>query len=270
MKHPALRCTAAALLLSGVCSTYAADPYWYTGLGVGYSRVQFYPADFKAGVAGVDESKKEFDAGFKGFLGYQINRNWAAEVSYVSVGKFQYKYTDTTANVTQLDDYKVTGWGFSALPTVPLTNNFSFYGRLGAFFSQARITFYNVGFVVGNNGVGVLGGKFRQGRQRMHPQRCKLFRPGQCEDDLGQRYFQILSAIQSQNRETLPVFCFGCFLFGRRYRPRSFQSRSTRFFTSACIAIGRPQTRRVSAGHLLVASIPIFDPSPATGLAKSR
>ncbi|HYU70429.1 MAG TPA: outer membrane beta-barrel protein [Burkholderiales bacterium] len=157
MKHPALRCTAAALLLSGVCSTYAADPYWYTGLGVGYSRVQFYPADFKAGVAGVDESKKEFDAGFKGFLGYQINRNWAAEVSYVSVGKFQYKYTDTTTNVTQLDDYKVTGWGFSALPTVPLTNNFSFYGRLGAFFSQARITFYNAGFVVGNNGVGVLG-----------------------------------------------------------------------------------------------------------------
>ncbi len=155
MKHPALRCTAAALLLSGVCSTHAADPYWYAGLGVGYSRVQFYPADFKAGVAGVDESKKEFDAGFKGFLGYQINRNWAAEVSYVSVGKFQYKYT--IANVTQQDDYNVTGWGFSALPTVPFTDNFSLYGRLGAFFSQTRIIFYNVGGVVGNNGVGVIG-----------------------------------------------------------------------------------------------------------------
>jgi OOP family OmpA-OmpF porin len=155
MKHPALRCTAAALLLSGVCSTHAADPYWYTGVGVGYSRIQFYPADFKAGVAGVDESKKEFDAGFKGFLGYQINRNWAAEVSYVSVGKFQYKYT--IANVTQQDDYNVTGWGFSALPTVPFTDNFSLYGRLGAFFSQTRIIFYNVGGVVGNNGVGVIG-----------------------------------------------------------------------------------------------------------------
>jgi OOP family OmpA-OmpF porin len=155
MKHPALRCTAAALLLSGVCSTHAADAYWYTGVGVGYSRIQFYPADFKAGVAGVDESKKEFDAGFKGFLGYQINRNWAAEVSYVSVGKFQYKYT--IANVTQQDDYNVTGWGFSALPTVPFTDNFSLYGRLGAFFSQTRIIFYNVGGVVGNNGVGVIG-----------------------------------------------------------------------------------------------------------------
>jgi OOP family OmpA-OmpF porin len=157
MKHPALRCTIAALLLSGMCSTYAADPsYWYTGLGIGYSRVQFFPADFSSGGARIERQKK-FDAGFKGFLGYQFNRNWAAEVSFVSVGKFQYKYTSPANGVTQLDDYKVTGWGFSALPTVPLTDNFSLYGRLGAFFSQTRITFYNAGFIVGNNGVGVVG-----------------------------------------------------------------------------------------------------------------
>jgi hypothetical protein len=154
MKHPALRCTAAALLLSGVCSTHAADPYWYAGVGVGYSRVQFFPADFSSGGT-FFESKKNFDAGFKGFVGYQINRNWAAEVSYATVGKFQYKYT--LANVTQQDDYKVTGWGFSALPTVHLTDNFSFYGRLGAFFSQTRTTVYNAGFVIGNNVVGDIG-----------------------------------------------------------------------------------------------------------------
>ena len=155
MKHPALRCAVAALLLSGACSTtYAQDSYWYTGLGIGYSRVQFFPADFSSGGA-FSESKKNFDAGFKGFLGYQINRNWAAEVSYASVGKFQYKYT--LANVTQQDDYNVTGWGFSALPTVHLTDNFSFYGRLGAFFSQTRITFNNAGFVAGNNVGGDIG-----------------------------------------------------------------------------------------------------------------
>jgi OmpA-like transmembrane domain len=148
MKHPALGCAVAALLLSGACSTYAQDSYWYTGLGIGYSRVQFFPADFSSGGA-FSESQKKFDAGFKGFLGYQINRNWAAEVSYASVGKFQYKYT--LGNVTQQADYKVTGWGFSAVPTVHLTDNFSFYGRLGAFFSQTRIAFSNVGFVLGNN-----------------------------------------------------------------------------------------------------------------------
>jgi len=153
MKHPALRCAVAALLLSGACCTYAEDSYWYTGLGVGYSRVQFFPADFSSGV--FIESKKNFDAGFKGFVGYQINRNWAAEVGYATVGKFQYKYT--LANVTQQDDYKVTGWGFSALPTVHFTDNFSFYGRLGAFFSQTRTTVYNANFVVGNNLVSDIG-----------------------------------------------------------------------------------------------------------------
>ena len=154
MKHAALRCAVAALLLSGVCSTYAEDTYWYTGLGIGYSRVQFFPADFSTGGA-FSESKKNFDAGFKGFLGYQINRNWAAEVSYATVGKFQYKYA--FANVTQQNDYKVTGWGFSALPTVHFTDNFSIYGRLGGFVSQTRTTVYNAGFVVGNNLVGDIG-----------------------------------------------------------------------------------------------------------------
>jgi len=147
MKHPALRCTVAALLLSGVCSTYAADSYWYTGLGVGLSRVQFYPADFGSG--GVfSEKKNEFDAGFKGFIGHQINRNWGAEVSYATLGKFHYKYDN--GSVTQDAVYKVTGVGFSAVPTVPFTRNLSVYGRLGAFFSQTRLTFYNSGFVVGS------------------------------------------------------------------------------------------------------------------------
>ena len=152
MKHPALRCTVAGLLLSGVCFTYAADSYWYTGLGVGLSHVQFYPADFSSG--GVfSERKNEFDAGFKGFIGHQINRNWGAELSYATLGKFHYKYDNGSG--TQLDAvYKVTGVGFSAVPTVPFTRNFSVYGRLGAFFSQTRLTFDNSGFVVGSVSAG--------------------------------------------------------------------------------------------------------------------
>jgi len=140
MNSAALRFAVMALLLSGGLSAHAADAEWYTGLGIGYSRVQFYPADFSSGGAS-NESTRTVDAGFKGFLGYQINRNWAAEVSYVTVGKFQYKYT----SISRIDDYKVTGWGFSAVPTIPLTDSFSLYGRLGGFFSQARITVRDAG-----------------------------------------------------------------------------------------------------------------------------
>ena len=152
MKYPVLRCAVAALLLSGVPPAHAVDDYWYTGLGVGYSRVQFYPVDFSPGVGTFTDKKKEFDAGFKGFLGYQINRNWAAELSYATVGKFHYKRDN--GSVTQDAVYKVTGMGVSLVPTVPLTRNFSLYGRLGAFFSQTRLTFYNAGFVVGVNSPG--------------------------------------------------------------------------------------------------------------------
>lgn len=153
MTKPALRCAVAALLFSGWCAAHAADSDWYTGVGVGYSRIQFYPVDFTDPTPGVTfDSKKQFDAGFKGFLGYQIARNWAAELSYVSLGKF--RFSDTNGAVTRDAIYKVTGWGISALPTIHFTDNLSLYGRLGGFFSQTRTTIYNANFVVGSNNGG--------------------------------------------------------------------------------------------------------------------
>src|SRR5882762_150686 len=151
MKHPVLCCSVAALLLSGVCPTYAADSQWYTGLGVGVSQAKFYPADFS--VPPLTEKKKEFDSGFKLFIGQQINRNWAAELSYATVGKFHYKY-DNGSGITQDGVYKVTGVGFSAVPTINFTRNLSVFGRLGGFFSQTRLTFYNAGFQQGSVGSG--------------------------------------------------------------------------------------------------------------------
>jgi OOP family OmpA-OmpF porin len=163
MKYPVLRYAVTALLLSAACPSHAADPYWYTGLGIGYSKVQFFPADFSSGGT-YSETQKNYDAGFNGFIGYQFNRNWAAEASYSQIGKFHYMYNNGT-NVTQDGIYKVTGWGLSALPTVPLGENFSLYGRFGAFFSQTRFKFDNNKFVPGNtsaetqySGITVLSG----------------------------------------------------------------------------------------------------------------
>lgn len=142
MKNPAVPCVVAVLLLLGAAPAHAQTSYWYTGLGVGYSRIQFYPADFQ--VSSTD-TKKEFDAGIKGFLGYQINRNWAAELGYANVGKFNYKAA--SAGFSEDLDYGVTGFGFSLVPTVPFTRKFSVFGRFGAFFSQARLTVRNLGIL---------------------------------------------------------------------------------------------------------------------------
>src|SRR5260370_37110301 len=75
-----------------------------------------------------------------------MNRNWAAEVSYVSLGNFEYAYE--AGAVTQQNFYKVTGWGFSAVPTVPFTDNFSLFGRFGGFFFHTRLTIHNRGTVI--------------------------------------------------------------------------------------------------------------------------
>jgi len=159
MKSPALRFAVAALLLSGSPLTVAADSYWYLGLGTGLAYAQLYTADFNPGSCTTcTDEKKEFDVGFRGFFGYQINRNWAFEVSWTSLGTFHYKVD--RGGITQDFAYEVKGAGYSFLPMIPLTRNFSLYGRLGGFASQARTTFHNQGFVVGNSSSGLQSNQY--------------------------------------------------------------------------------------------------------------
>jgi OmpA-OmpF porin, OOP family len=144
MKYPVVRCAVLATLLSAAVPAQAADPYsyFYLGLGMGYSHVDFYPADFSTGLTDIP---KDYDAGFRVFAGYQINRNWAFEIGYNQAGKFSYDTQVPATNVNQQIDYKVTGMEVSLLPTVPFGSKFSIFGRLGGYFSQARTTIRNPG-----------------------------------------------------------------------------------------------------------------------------
>ena len=141
MNRQALRCVVASVLLLGSPLSWAAGPdYWFAGVGMGYGKIEFYPADFSSnGVA--NETIRDADLGFTGSLGVQFNRNWAAEVNFIQLGKFSYKYE--IGGNTQEDVFEVSGWGFSLLPTVPITRNFSLFGRLGALASQTRLTVRN-------------------------------------------------------------------------------------------------------------------------------
>jgi OOP family OmpA-OmpF porin len=87
------------------------------------------------------EKIRDADLGFTGSLGVQFNKNWAVEVNFIQLGKFSYKYE--VGGNTQEDVYEVSGWGYSLLPTVPITRNFSLFGRLGALASQTRLTVRN-------------------------------------------------------------------------------------------------------------------------------
>jgi OmpA-OmpF porin, OOP family len=140
MKNFALRFALTALLLSGAASASAADPNWYAGVGVGYSYADLYPSDFSANNPGVSEGHKYYDAGYKIFVGRQLDKNWALEGSYVTLGKFQYSYSvNSTGDSTSLD-YRVTGFGASLIPSFSLGDSITVFGRLGAFFSQTKTT----------------------------------------------------------------------------------------------------------------------------------
>lgn len=140
MKYPVLRHVVASVLLAAPLANAVGADYWYAGVGLGYGKIEFYPADFSSNGA-AEEKIRDADLGFTGALGVQFNRNWAFEVNFIQLGKFSYKYT-VGAN-TQEDIYEVSGWGGSLLPTVPLTRNFSLFGRLGVLAGQARTTIKN-------------------------------------------------------------------------------------------------------------------------------
>jgi opacity protein-like surface antigen len=140
MKYPVLRCVVASVMLAAPLANAVGADYWYAGAGLGYGKVEFYPADFSSNGA-FAETIRDSDLGFTGAIGVQLNRNWAAEVNFIQLGKFSYKYAQGSNE--QENVYEVSGWGFSLLPTVPLTRNLSLFGRLGAMAAQTRNTVRN-------------------------------------------------------------------------------------------------------------------------------
>jgi len=139
MKCAVSRCVLASVLLLAAPLAEAVD-YWYSGLGLGYGKIEFYPADFSSNGAAT-ETIRDADLGFTGALGLQINKNWAVEVNFIQLGKFSYKYAQGANE--QEDVYEVSGWGGSLLPTIPLTRNLSLFGRLGVLAAQTRTTIRN-------------------------------------------------------------------------------------------------------------------------------
>jgi len=94
-------------------------------------------ADAPSIYAGVDLGKTKID-GFKdretsygAFVGYNFNRNWAIEGGYRSLAEFEYSGVNVDAKQVHL----------SAVATLPLSNNFNVFGRLGYNRITAKGTF---------------------------------------------------------------------------------------------------------------------------------
>lgn len=85
--------------------------------------------------------------GGKLFGGYQFNKNFALEGGVFSLGKFGYQAT-TTPTGTLNGEAKVRGLNLDLVGTLPITGNFSVFGRAGLAYAETKDTFRGTGMVV--------------------------------------------------------------------------------------------------------------------------
>jgi len=126
----------ALLLASGW--TLAADSGMYIGISLGQSFSTFDTASTIAAArapAGTAVSPASSAFSYKEVFGYQFNQNFAAELSYTSLGKYDFT---RTAPATAPATGKVTigGFGIAGVGLFPVNKELAVFGKLGAFHSD--------------------------------------------------------------------------------------------------------------------------------------
>jgi OOP family OmpA-OmpF porin len=127
------------------------DSNWYGGINIGQSRAKIDDARIISHFSDIsltttsitDDSKGN---AYKLFGGYQLNKTFALEAGYFSLGEFG--YTATTSPVgTRTATIKLQGFNFDLVGLMPLSEKFSAFGRLGLNYAQAKDTFTSTGAV---------------------------------------------------------------------------------------------------------------------------
>jgi OOP family OmpA-OmpF porin len=129
--------------------------YYYFGLSAGQSHSQLNEADtttslFGAGNGATLQSNEQQDTAYKIFGGYQFNRNFAVEAGYFNLGKFTYRSASPTGTLN--GTYEVEGLNLDLVGTMPLSERFSAFGRIGAQYANTHDSFSGTGSLTPTNG----------------------------------------------------------------------------------------------------------------------
>lgn len=125
-----------ALVVSSILalgsSAALADNFYVLG-SVGQSKIKDWRASGTAGLTTDDT-----DTAFKLQLGYNLNKNFAVEGGYFNLGKATANYVSggTVANASA----KADGWNISAVGKLPINDSFAVFGKLGAFYSDTKVS----------------------------------------------------------------------------------------------------------------------------------
>ena len=137
-----------ALAISAGSLAMADDSGWYVGANVGASRATIDDARISSDLRGssfygasiADDNRSN---GYKLFGGYRLNRNIAVEAGYFDLGDFGFKATAPAGTLN--GNIKIRGLNLDLVGTLPITEKFSVFGRIGANYAQARDSFSGTG-----------------------------------------------------------------------------------------------------------------------------
>ncbi len=111
-------------------------------ISVGQSRASF---DTNATIAaagapaGTAVSTDSSAFSWKEVLGYQFNKNFAVELSYTSLGKYDFTRT-APATAAATGKLTIGGYGIAGVGIIPMNKDLAFFGKLGAFHSNISAT----------------------------------------------------------------------------------------------------------------------------------
>ncbi|WP_194756384.1 OmpA family protein [Aliidiomarina indica] len=140
-----------AILGMSVPALAADQSGWYLGGSGGQAHAtiaeQEIIADLLAsGYQTLDFSTDRKDFGYKLFVGYQFNPNFAIESGYFDLGSFEYVAT-TNPPGTKTGSLTFSGWNLDLVGTMPLTERAALIGRFGVHEGKTNTQFVGTGAV---------------------------------------------------------------------------------------------------------------------------
>jgi OOP family OmpA-OmpF porin len=132
-------------------SALAQDPGWYFGANVGQAQSSIDDARIANGLLGsglstiaIDDTDR--DTGYKIFGGYQFSKAFALEGGYFDLGKFGF-VANTSPAGSLTGNIALRGINLDLVGTLPISERFSAFGRMGAAYTEANDTFSGIGHV---------------------------------------------------------------------------------------------------------------------------
>lgn len=124
-----LAAVAAALCVAASAPAFAQG--WYAGLTIGQGKADFNASDIGLSIGTIDDK----DTTFGGRLGYDFNRNFGVEIGYYELGK--YPFNGTVAGLPVSGEAKAKSYSASVVGTLPFSDQFSAYGKIG--YARSRV-----------------------------------------------------------------------------------------------------------------------------------